>query len=144
MRALLLPAEEYSEGVSFSGVRRVIFPDLSPDAKDPSWAILKQRIARAVRLCSHKIYDGTQWVLGAEEQTVSVELYVSAMPASRAELLADVPELAHHPGVDAVLLAGTVDEAKLKHVEEDREIFEGHMAAIERCSIEYGLGGEPA
>lgn len=138
MRALVLSAEEYTEGVSFMGVRRIMFPDVSPDAKPPSWAMLKQRIARAVRLCSHKIHDGKKWVLSPDEQRVDIELYVSALPADPAVLRAGIPELT--PAMaDAISAAPTVDQAKIEYIIKDREVFEVQMSTIERASIEYGL-----
>lgn len=138
LRALVLSAEEYTEGVSFMGVRRIVFPDVSPDAASPSWAMLKQRIGRAVRLCSHKIHDGKKWVLDPDEQKVEIELYVSSLPGDGAMLMDEIPELT--PAMaDVISTAPTIDEAKIEFIIKDREVFESQMSTIERASIEYGL-----
>jgi hypothetical protein len=52
-RVLVAVAEEYSEGVSFLNVRRIILADLSPGMEQPNWASVKQRMGRALRACSH-------------------------------------------------------------------------------------------
>lgn len=137
IKALVLPAEDYTEGVSFIGVRRVMFPDISQDAHIPSWAMMKQRIARAVRLCSHKIWHGGKWVLSKDEQRVDVSLYVSALPSSD-QLKKDVPELTDSM-VKEICKQKTVDQAKLEHLMADRIRFEEDMKKVDEASIEHHL-----
>ena len=62
-------AQEFSEGVSFMQTRRVILADLSPGLERPSWALVKQRVGRALRSCSHH-------VLPVHIRTLQVDLYV--------------------------------------------------------------------
>ena len=61
-------AEEYSEGISFMHVRRIIL-DQGYGFK-ASWAMMEQRIGRALRSCSHKN-------LAVNLRNVQVDLFVS-------------------------------------------------------------------
>lgn len=69
-RVLVAVAEEFGEGVSFRNVRRVILADLSPGTDKPSFALLQQRIGRALRACSHA-------ELPPHLRRLDVELYVA-------------------------------------------------------------------
>ena len=68
MKAIVADAREFSEGVSFLGVRRLIL--VNPPASVALW---KQRIGRALRACAHNKLPGV-------EQLVSVETYVATLP----------------------------------------------------------------
>ena len=69
-RVAVASAEEFSEGVSFMQTRRVILADLSPGLERPSWALVKQRIGRALRSCSHQ-------ALPSHMRTLVVDLFVA-------------------------------------------------------------------
>ena len=66
-RVLVANAEHYSEGISFFGVETIHLVDVPP-----SFAMLVQRQARAIRFCSH---DG----LSVSEQTVNTVVYVATL-----------------------------------------------------------------
>ena len=70
VRVLVLPAEQFSEGVSMRNVRRLVLADLSPRLEPPRWAIVKQRVGRALRMCSHtELPEG--------DRTLTVQLFVA-------------------------------------------------------------------
>jgi hypothetical protein len=67
---LVAAAEEFSEGVSFMNVRRIVLADLSGGTELPSAALVHQRIGRALRACSHQ-------ALPVHMRTLTVDLYVA-------------------------------------------------------------------
>lgn len=68
IKALVVDTKEFSEGVSFFGVRRlyIVNPAIS-------WALHKQRLGRVLRACA---YDN----LDPSERNVTIELYISTHP----------------------------------------------------------------
>ena len=65
MKAMLVDAAFFSEGVSFKGVRNLIL--VNPP---PTYAAYQQRIGRALRMC---VYD----VLPPKERNVTIKMYVA-------------------------------------------------------------------
>ena len=108
-RVLVATAEEYSEGVSFMNVRRIILADLSPGTERPSWSLVKQRIGRALRACSHE-------ALPPELRTVWISLFVAKH---------------RQPG-----LFQTVDEEKLDVVLSEMDTIEGAMDTLRAVSVD--------
>jgi hypothetical protein len=102
-------AEEYSEGVSFINVRRIVLADLSPGMNRPSWSLIKQRIARALRACSHE-------ALPPELRTLWVSVFVAMHQQPR--------------------IAKTIDEEKLDAVLSDMDAIEGAMDDLRAVSVD--------
>lgn len=119
VRVMVVPAAEYSEGVSFLNVRRLILADLSPGLEPPRWAHVKQRVGRALRACSHQS-------LPRAERTLQVELFVSV----------------HHQPE----LPPTIDEEKVEALERDMVAVEQGMDYLRRQSVdaEYYRTYQPA
>jgi hypothetical protein len=114
---LLLPADTHSEGVDLKNVREVILADLSPEFVMPSWTLVKQRIGRATRLCSHNALDETM-------RDVRVTLYISTF------------------GDDRYM---TVDEEKLNLVMQEKGPIEQEIVKLQQLAIDappyYGHHG---
>lgn len=111
LRAILLTAEQHSEGVSLQHVRRIVLGDLSPGNERPRWALLQQRMGRALRMCSHaRLADPAQ-------RQLDVELYVV-----RHRLPAPFPP--------------TLDEEKLALVEGERRVVQGAMDSLRAVSLD--------
>ena len=108
-RVLVAVAEEYSEGVSFLNVRRIILADLSSGTNRPSWSLIKQRIARALRACSHQ-------ALPPELRTLWVSIFVAKH---------------RQPG-----LAKTIDEEKLDSILSDMHAIESAMDELRGISVD--------
>lgn len=68
IKALLLNAAEFSEGIDFKSVRRIILLDIAG-----SWGDLQQRVGRAIRTCSHAR-------LPVSDREVEVHMVVSTLP----------------------------------------------------------------
>lgn len=67
---LVAAAEDFSEGVSFRGVRRIVLADLSPGVGVPAAYLVLQRVGRALRACSHQ-------ALPEHLRTLTVDLFVA-------------------------------------------------------------------
>ena len=134
---IVLPSENYSEGISLYGVRQIILPDISIDKKEPTWALLKQRIGRALRLCSHHKYKDGRLILGAAERTLNIKLYVATLPDASI-LKAAIPVLTDAQA-DQIAGAQTMDQAKLDIVRGQYVEFEDAQDFIRKNSIEYGM-----
>lgn len=113
----LASAEDLSEGVSFLNVRRIILADLSPGTSVPSWALVKQRVGRALRACSHRD-------LPADERTLRVSLFVA------------VHDNPYYPP--------TLDFEKLQIVERQMEDVEKGMEQLRCASVDAAYYNEKA
>ena len=71
MRAMVIDAKEFSEGVSFKGVRRLIL--VNPPL---TYADYNQRIGRALRSCDRPLYTDS-------ERNVTIDMYVATHPSIR-------------------------------------------------------------
>jgi len=72
---ILLDASFFTESISLRDVRTVILADVAKDEGQASWALVRQRIARAVRMCSHS-------KIPAEQRNVEVLLALSMVPTN--------------------------------------------------------------
>lgn len=68
MKAMIVDAKEFSEGVSFKGVRRLILVNPAP-----TYALHKQRIGRALRACAYT-------KLPLPQRNVTIDMYVATHP----------------------------------------------------------------
>ena len=68
MKAMVVDTKEFSEGVSFKAVRRLIL--VNPSL---TYALHKQRIGRALRACAYQ-------KLPAEQRNVTLDMYISVHP----------------------------------------------------------------
>lgn len=68
VRVLLLDAANYSEGVSFSNVRRIILGTIPPQ-----FSAMMQRIARASRFCKHTDFDNP------DDRKLLVDMFVTVI-----------------------------------------------------------------
>lgn len=126
-KALVLNADQFSEGIDFKDVRRVILLDIPK-----SWANLRQRVGRAIRHCSSKR-------LPADMRTVEIFQLVGALP----------PYAKVNKGRDVLDLRNvlTVDEQQLIQIMHDREIVERRMCqlietAFDRQTLYFSTGGD--
>lgn len=109
MKAMVIDAKEFSEGVSFKGVRRLIL--VNPPF---TYADYKQRIGRALRSCDRPLYSDS-------ERTVDVDIYVATHPDivdtadeiallkmyhEKIQIEKDLGELFRDVAVDAQVLRG--------------------------------------
>lgn len=108
-RVFVAPAEEFSEGVSFRNVRRIVLADLSPGLQRPQWSLVKQRVARALRTCSH-----------------------TELPVAERELAIDLFVACHHQP----RLPPTIDQEKLEAVAADMRGVEAGMAHLRDRSLD--------
>ena len=69
MKAMVIDAKEFSEGVNFKGVRRLIL--VNPPI---AFSEYKQRVGRALRSCDRPLY-------AAEERNVDIDIYVATHPS---------------------------------------------------------------
>lgn len=114
--AFVAPAEDFSEGVSFRRVRRIVLADLSPGLEPPSWTMVKQRVGRALRACSH--HD-----LPPAERDLQVDLYV-AVHQQRG-------------------LPPTVDQEKLELLHADMQSVEAGMRYLKARSVDALYYADP-
>jgi hypothetical protein len=133
-KIILLNSENYTEGVSLYDCRLIILGDLSIDRTYPSWALMTQRLARALRMCRHVN-------LPERERTLETRLYVTVMPDEaqiRREItnkkLPDIPD----DEIDQIMSARTVDEEKLAIIEQQRDITVKAMRLLGNMSIDRG------
>lgn len=145
---IVLAAEQFSEGISLFGVRQIILPDLSSFKHQATWADLKQRVGRALRLCSHhkqmprttedkKAKNPPQMALPPTDRTLHIKLYVATMP-TESKLQSDVKELTQAQ-VARISKAQTFDQIKLAKVLAQYHEFEGAQSFIASNSFEYTL-----
>jgi len=110
---LIMDSRDFSEGISLKKVRRLVLADITPGVSTDksnalNWAKVKQRMARAVRLCSHD-------QLSEGKRNVGIYIYVST--------------LGH--GQDK-----TLDEKKYDVVMKSYAEIEKKMCELETASIE--------
>jgi hypothetical protein len=117
VQVIVATAEEWSEGANFMYVRRVVLADLSPGNERPSWSIIKQRIGRALRSCSHHALDPVL-------RTLRVDLYVTVHG---------------HPDYEM-----THDARKLLDLLEEIPRVEEAMETLARLSFDATLYGQRA
>ena len=113
-QVILLDPRFYSEGVSIMHVRRIVMADLSQGLKTPSWSILKQRLGRALRMCSHE-------ALRPEERRIKTRIYVSVV---------EDPPVADFK---------TIDQRKVEALVAQRDTIEGAMSELEKIAVDRGL-----
>lgn len=110
VKALILNAEKFSEGVDFKDVRHVVLLDVAA-----SWAKVLQRVGRAVRHCSAAR-------LPPEQRTVNTVMLVASLPEyvrwGKAHKLVDLRG------------ALTMDELTLLRVLDDRAKIESRMCSM--------------
>ena len=117
IKALVLNADKYSEGIDFKDVRHVVLVDCTPN-----WATLLQRVGRAVRHCSHAR-------LPKDKRDVSTVLLVATLPAYvRYKLKAF--------DLRSVL---TVDEHLVLRVINDRAEIEAKMCDLMRSAVDGSI-----
>lgn len=122
MKALVLNADAYSEGVDFKDVRHVLLVDLTPN-----WASMLQRVGRAVRHCSHAR-------LPREQRTVSTVLLVASLP----------PYARYKGGLVDLRGTYTADEMLLTRVIADRALIEAKMCDLMRAATDGPVLGPTA
>jgi hypothetical protein len=109
----LLDPKDFSTGVSFMGVRKLIMTEISEgkDVKDVNWQLIKQRFGRALRTCSHDfLRDG--------ERKLEFSVYVATLKDY------NVP---------------TLDEMKLQAALGQRGDTEKLMMGFEEVAVDRGL-----
>ena len=72
IQVIVLDAQVFAESISLKDVRSVILLDLSAYKGQASWSLLRQRVARAVRMCSHED-------LPPSKRNVTIKLYLARM-----------------------------------------------------------------
>lgn len=105
----LATAEDFSEGISFRNVRRIILADLSPGMAKPNWTQIKQRVGRALRACSHI-------QLVPDERQLLIDLFVATHSNPR--------------------FPPTIDQEKLEMVHHHMEDIEKGMRRLRDISID--------
>jgi hypothetical protein len=115
-RVAVAVVEEFGEGVSFIGVRRVIIASLSGVGEKPRWPLVQQWIARALRMCSHED-------LKAELRTLTVDLFVACSDHGR--------------------YRKTLDEQRLDFLRREISGVNAGMELLRRAAIDEGMY-EPA
>jgi hypothetical protein len=122
LKALVLNADAFSEGVDFKDVRHVVLLDVTP-----KWASVLQRVGRAVRHCSHAR-------LPEDSRDVQTVLMVASLPAyvRRKGKLMDLRGVA------------TADELQLMSVIRDRELIEARMCDLMRAAVDGPVLGPSA
>ena len=122
IKALVLNADAFSEGVDFKDVRHVVLLDVTP-----KWAVMLQRVGRAVRHCSHAR-------LPQDRRSVQTVLMVATLPAyeRRKNKLIDLRGVA------------TADEEYLIGVIRDRELIEARMCDLMRAATDGPVLGPSA
>lgn len=114
LKALVLNADSYSEGVDFKDVRHVVLLDIAP-----KWATMLQRVGRAVRHCSHQR-------LPPEKRTVETVVMVASLPAY-ARFKSRVVDLRR---------VMTVDEQHIVKVIRDRAVIEKRMCDLMASAVD--------
>jgi hypothetical protein len=115
-RVAVAVVEEFGEGVSFLGVRRVVIASLSGVGEKPRWPLVQQWIARALRMCSHAD-------LKAELRTLTVDLFVASSDHARYNR--------------------TLDEQRLEFLRKEIRGVNAGMQVLQRAAIDDGMY-EPA
>lgn len=108
-RVCVAEAEEYSEGVSFMHVRRVIVDQ--GFGFHTSWSMIQQRIGRAIRSCSH---EG----LPLRLRNLQIDMFVLVHSQSR------------YPP--------TLDYQKFVYLEQEMISLQQGMEFLRRWSVDYG------
>ena len=144
---IILDSKEQSEGISLINVRHMILADISPfmykhpkDRDRLSWARVQQRIARALRLCSHK-------TLPEDERNVTATLYVSRLPGyldDSACCLTDKGKrrqtaLCKHLGKHEYTQILTNDEKKLNRLIGELSAYKEVMDMLKTVAIDFDL-----
>ena len=137
MKVLILNSQVFSEGVSFENVRYLILGDLSPllhNALKPniSWAVLKQRIGRALRFCSHKDIEDPK------DRVLQVLLFLTVLPET---LPPEICEKNKRKNIckKEYKTFMTNDEKKYDLVLKDIDKSEDIMKKLETASIDADL-----
>lgn len=114
IKVIVLDTREYSEGTSLMNVRKIVLADFTPgmitEKSKPTWGRLKQRIGRALRMCSHA-------KLPPAERQLQIALYVATAP----------------PPTE------TFDQKKLKLVAAQRNKVENAMCELSYASLDGAL-----
>lgn len=119
-RVLVAVSEEFSEGVSFAHVRRVILADWSAGLETPSFALVQQRIGRALRACSHH-----------------------ALPANMRRLRVDAFVVRHHK---TPTYPPTIDEEKWEYLKGEAVRMGEAMAYLRGFALDaeyYAMAARP-
>ena len=69
---VLVAPEEYNEGMNIYDAKRMILMDQTDDSSAGTLALMRQRVARALRLCGHHSNNG----LDENERVLTCDLYV--------------------------------------------------------------------
>ena len=122
IKALVLNADAFSEGVNFKDVRHVVLLDVTP-----KWATVLQRVGRAVRQCSHVR-------LPPAKRHVRTVLMVATLPAyvRRGRKLLDLRSVL------------TADEEYVLSALHDRQLIEQKMCGLMRNAVDGPLLGPSA
>ena len=110
---IMLDARQFTEALSLHDVRHVILADLSEGNDAPSWSLARQRVARAIRRCSHKNLE-------ASKRTLDVKIYLSVIER------------------DGVAVR-TVDQIKFDKLLENRRIITQAEDELSKVAIDYNL-----
>lgn len=130
IQVILLTADEFSEGISLFNCRRIILADLSINKEKASWALVKQRLGRALRLCGHKN-------LPEIERTLEIDLFVSTMP-HYSTIKYVLPQMTNDQ-CEFLASTKTLEEMKLTDVIQQQEEIESAMRFVGQCAIDYNL-----
>lgn len=122
LKALVLNADVFSEGVDFKDVRYVLLLDVSP-----KWATVLQRVGRAVRHCS-------SIRLPKSRRTVETVLMVASLPAyaRRKKGVVDLRDVL------------TADEENVVKVLRDRAEIEAKMCELMAKAVDAPIMGDAA
>lgn len=114
IKCLVLNADEFSEGIDFKAVRRVVLLDIAA-----SWGRTLQQVGRAVRNCSHA-------ELPPDDRSVETFL-----------LVATLPDFVTLGGKEVDLTATlTVDEQRLVNMIHSRELIENEMCRMINSAVD--------
>lgn len=116
MKAMVVDTKEFSEGVSFKGVRRLIL--VNPSL---TFALHKQRIGRALRACAYE-------KLPKEQRNVKIDIYVASHPEITSIDLTVLENLKK----EQARIQGAMD-AQFKDIAVDRKVLEP-VATSKTCA----------
>jgi hypothetical protein len=126
---VILNARQYSESISLRGVTAIILGDIAYKPESARWSNVKQRIARAVRICSHADHGRDQG-----PAAVKIFLFVAQYRGG-----GDDDDEADDDAEKASGKISTSDERLLARITEDRETIEGLLRGLKNEAIDRDM-----
>ena len=120
---VILNARQYSESISLRGVTAIILGDISYKQESARWSNIKQRIARAVRICSHADH-------GRDQGPAAVKIFLFVAQYRGGD---DDDDEAEGGKIS------TSDERLLARITEDRETIEGLLRGLKNEAIDRDM-----